>query len=278
MDIIPNPQEPRVPTAGNSLSRTLRGLVGQAQWKIWKAQGLTPAEKEFEFSKLWNAKYQDTLRTEQKADTAASLEQLNQLGPGYVAGQTATAEAGAPGFSELRGSLMGEATSHVGKGIAGTPLEAFYQSKIRAGQAARGLFDSPLGSEQEAMALSGLEEAQRMQNNAFAAGLMENDPLFRFSAATTAQTPQMFGVNAANYQPMAPIGFGEMYGSQRASDAATYAKQYGEWMGASKAIGTLPGGMFWGGATGASSEGTYAGSMDRNAIASGAASSAASSY
>lgn len=82
-----------------------------------------------------------------------------QLGQAYQDAQKQMA----PGFYGLRDAQGQALQSQVGQGLS--PQEQqFYANQINAQQASKGLFDSPLGSTQEALALTQLDQAQKNIN------------------------------------------------------------------------------------------------------------------
>ena len=217
-------------------------------------------------------------RLQQLAPQLANLQTslYAQNAPLITQAAVAAEKAGSPDFFGLQQNVTQQANQNLGQGLNPQQLQ-FFRNQLMASQAQRGLQDSPLGSEAEAMALTQLNLAQQQQNyqNALAAqanyklpplpgypsigaqnvqGLVPQQPIFGTPSFNTILGGQQ---NAANQQLASSlynnqlVGNAIQYGTQTVGDiAALAAGGMGGGMGG--AMGGMGGlmGMFGGGGSG----------------------------
>ena len=149
----------------------------------------------------------------------------------------------APEFFTAREALGQEIGRNVGQGLSPAQL-AFFRNQIGQGQALRGLFDSPLGSAQEAQFLTDLELQQQQRNIENALNYQQS---FRFMSA-----PGGTAINA-----LTPPSYNDLINLNQSRVSAQNALEsqrqqaFGQLGGQIAGLGTAAAsgalGSFWGG-------------------------------
>lgn len=179
---------PDVPTLGGMLNRT----IGQLDPTM--AGGRNFMKNFQQFSGKWMPRFE-----RQQAQSFNRLEAKNR-------GRD-------PGLYNTRDQLASQIQSGIGTGLRPEELD-FFRQQMMAGQANRGLIDSPLGAQAEARGLMDLELAQRQQN------LMNAQNFINSYRPTYTGTPG--GFQGSMFQMP---GFGDMFSAQGNLEMADYGQE-----------------------------------------------------
>jgi hypothetical protein len=203
------PKAPKAPDASTDMQTILNFLLnggGADQLlKLQKTYGPEFAQNELALAQQLSPQFAQ-LRTD------LTTKFLPQMSKAYKTAQIAAD----PEFFKFRDQLQQQLTQNMGQGMNPQQL-AFYREQTRQSQAAKGMFDSPLGSEAEAQHLTQLNMAQQNLNLLNAMNFSNS-----FRQTPMPNEPQISQANA----PFAPPSISTLFDAQRGTSDFNVAADY----------------------------------------------------
>lgn len=221
------PSAPQLPSAGSQMKSIYKMVGGQEfaqslgfknMKSAIKEKGLAYVQEQLQnkWGPVFEQQQLESLRRTAPEYNQLQLEQAQKFEAPMLMAQMGAQKQASPEFFQMRDQLAASLMGKIGQGLSPEDT-AYFQQQMNQQQAAKGMYDSPLGSTQTARYLTGMNLQQQQQNEQNAQGFLNSFRLFptqdigvqgagqnslisgpSFSDLTSLQSGTMAANNAAN--------------------------------------------------------------------------------